>query len=256
MKTVEMSLRILSWLTHQHDDCGVNDMSREFGIDKATVSRHLQTLVKAGFVDRNPRSRRYRPGFNLVELGCTVLGNLRLLDLARPLMSGLWQKTGESIQLSILRGMRGALYIHRLESPEGVKYTSQLGTYGPLHGSAAGKAMLAFLPEDSISKVLGEPLEQCTPRTVTDHEMLLQELQSVREQGYAIDAQGFREHLTSIAAPIFAMDHMPVAAIGIGGPSHRFNKKRIREFSQNLLIATQQLSQDMHNHQMPEALLP
>lgn len=256
MKTVETSLKILTWLTHQRGDFGVSDISREFDIDKATISRHLQVLVKAGFVDRDARSRRYRPGFALVELGNTVLANLRLLDLARPLMSGLWQRTGESIQLSILRGMRGALYIHRLESQEGVQYTSRLGSYGPLHCTAAGKAMLAFLPEDSVSKVLGEPLEQCTSHTITDHDILLNELQLIRERGYAVDDQGFREHLTSVAAPIFAADHLPVAAIGIGGPSQRFNKRRIRQFSSSLLIATQQLSQDMQNQPMPEALLP
>ena len=256
MKTVDMSLRILNWLAQQYGECGVVDISREFDIDKATVYRHLKTLVKAGFVERNPHSRRYRAGFALVELSGLVLSHIRLLDLARPLMAELWQTFGESMQLSILRGMRGLFNIHRIESVQGVKFASQLGTYSPIHCSSSGKSILAFLPQDSLARVLDAPLKQYTANTIIDPDVLLLELDLIREQGYATDNQGVLEHLSTVAAPIFAADHLPVAAIAVGAPSHLLDKKRINKILPELLIATRQLSQKLHNQPMPEAILP
>lgn len=254
-KTVEMSLKILVWLARQPGDRGVSEISREFAIDKATVTRHLQTLREAGFVERNPRSRRYRPGFSLIELGGLLLADLRLLEVARPFMSQLWQTTGESIQLSLLRGMRGAMYIHRLESPDGPGL-ERLGNYGPLHCSAAGKAMLAFLPQESMNRVLANPLANYTGQTNTDPGLLREELETTRARGYAVDVQGFREYLTSIAAPIFAISDTPVAAIGIGGPAHRFDGQKLLELSRELLNTTRRISESMQNEIVVEAILP
>jgi IclR family acetate operon transcriptional repressor len=254
-KTVEMSLKILHWLSQQRGDRGVSEISREFGIDKATVTRHLQTLLAAGFVERDPRSRRYRPGFSLIELGGLLLGNLRLLEVTRPFIIELWQKTGESCQLSILRGVKGAMYIHRLESPNGPGI-ERLGNYGPLHCSAAGKALLAFLPAESISRVLDGPLLRYTAQTTTDRETLLEELESVRQNGFAVDIRGFRDYLTSLAAPIFALDDKPVAAIGIGGSSHHLDRKQILSLSRELLDTTRRITEMMQYEAVPEAILP
>ena len=116
--------------------------------------------------------------------------------------------------------------------------------------------MLAFLPQDSILRVLDQPLEPHTPHTITEPDVLLQELESIREQGFAVDNQGVIQHLTTVAAPIFALGDKPVAALAMGGPSHLFNKKRVYKISRSLLAATHRLSQDLHHQPIPEAVLP
>ena len=104
----------------------VSDVSRELGLHKSTASRLFRALADAGFLQRNEETGGYRLGVTVFELGARFLAGLDLHSVARPLLHGLVQAEGESVNLAVRDGL-DAISLYTEQGTQGLQLVSRLG---------------------------------------------------------------------------------------------------------------------------------
>jgi IclR family acetate operon transcriptional repressor len=215
IQSLARGLAILEKLAEAQDGLGITELAEEFGVDKGSISRLLQTLANYGFAEKDPTTRRYYLGPRIVRLSRTMLNRMPLRDTARPFLNQLVELTGECAHLAIV-AQGQALYIDQAEATSALRVTTGIGTLAPLYCTALGKVLLAFgnAPEPAT-------LSAYTVRTITDPNLLRLHLEQVRSQGYAIDDEEFELGVRCIAVPIYDYRDKCVAAFGISGPTSR-----------------------------------
>ena len=125
---------------------GPSAIGQRVGLDKATVTRLLRTLVDAGYVTQDPTTRRYRLTGKILWLAHGVTARLDLRTVARPHLTALRDELGETVHLGVMEDLR-VVYVDKLEAANSIQLVSAVGQTMPLHSTALGKAMLAALPD-------------------------------------------------------------------------------------------------------------
>lgn len=228
MSSLRNAIRILDTFTAHERELGVSELARRLGLGKSTVHRILATLAAEHLVERSLETGRYRLGIRLYELGALVSSHLDLHEAAALYMDDLRNQTGETVHVAILDG-REVVYVERRESPRTLRAFGRIGYRNLAHCTSTGKVLLAGVAEDKLCRLLeGVSLEARTPYSITDRAKLLEELQRVRERGFAMNLNESEIGLASVAAPIRQADAQVVAAISVAGPSARFEGEALR----------------------------
>jgi IclR family transcriptional regulator, KDG regulon repressor len=242
LNSLRNAIRILGSFSSDERELGVSELARRLGLGKSTVHRLLATLASEHLVERNPETGRYRLGIKLYELGALVSSHLDLHEAVALYIDGLRNQTGETVHVAILDG-RQVVYIERRESPRTLRAFGRIGHRNYAHCTSTGKVLLAGLPEDSVRSLLGgHQLEARTAYTITSPEKLLDELQRVRQRGYAVNLNESEVGLASVAAPIRDAGGQVVAAISVAGPSARFEGEALRHISHATVETAQAIS--------------
>jgi IclR family acetate operon transcriptional repressor len=224
-----------------HQPVGVRELAREIDMPKSSVQRALETLHAAGWLVRSEGGRWS------LSLRCALIGGragqaAALRDLARPEMERLRDTTDESIRLWARDGDRIVL-LENLESRQAVRSVLQPGgTTIPLHASAAGKAILAGLPEHEVDELLAQPLASLTAQTITDPAVLREQLGAVRGKGYAETHHEAWKDVGAVAAAIHDPSGRPLAAIALALPMHRLTEQLTRRYGKAVAAAAQSVS--------------
>jgi IclR family acetate operon transcriptional repressor len=200
---------------------GVNALARRIEVNPSSASRMLATLEAGGLVEREPGGP-YRLGLHLVALADRVLARLDVIDIARPQLRLLVERTGETATLSVPGGDE-AVIVDFAAGESSVVSMAHIGRPSIRHATAVGKVLLACAG--------GDPgvLDAYTERTITSPEALAAELATVRERGWA-EAEGEREpDLNALAAPVFRRRGELAAILGVQGPAARFTAARRTE---------------------------
>lgn len=225
VQSIERAIAILKAFSLENEELGVTELSRQLELHKSTVSRLLTSLLRAGLVEENPVTRKYKLGMALVTLGGLVLHRLDVPQAARPLMQALAEATQETVILGI-KDRDQTVNVAQIPSPQTVKHIKWIGRRDPLHCTAMGKVLLAYSPAAEQDGIISCGLPRYTPNTITDPDLLRQELAQVREQGYAIGEEEFEVGLNEVAAPVHDHTQEVVAAISVSGPAFRLSPKR------------------------------
>jgi IclR family transcriptional regulator, KDG regulon repressor len=222
VQSLARGLQIIEKLAQSKESLSITELADEYGVDKGSISRMMQTLANYGFAEREQDSRKYILGPQVVRLSRMLLLRTPLRDTAKSYLKQLVQLTGECAHLAILAQAQ-ALYIDQEESPYDLRVTTGIGTLAPLHCTALGKIFLGFA---------GVPIKQeltaFTLRTITDLVMLERHLDIVRTQGYAVDDEEYNPGVRCIAVPIFDYRGKCVAAIGVSGPTSRLSLEQMQ----------------------------
>lgn len=228
--SVVKAIRLLEALRDGAGALGVSELGRRVDIDKASVSRILKVLEKAGFVTQDPETLRYTLGVGLGIIGFKALQRMDIRAIARPVLELLAEQTGECAHLAILVGNK-AFYVDQAAPSRGVIVDAPVGTLAPLHCTALGKALLAFQPGEIRERLLASiECEPYTRRTITSPAVLDSFLTSVRANSIAFDDEEFSVGIRCMAAPVFRYDGAIAGAIGISGPSPRVTDDRLLEW--------------------------
>lgn len=219
--SVERSSRILRSLSHASVN-RLTDIAQATGLGKATVSRILDVLIREGFVIRDPKSKCYRLGPEMLLLGVAALKRFDPKPLVQPSflrLSGIFEDT---VILSIPSGVE-SLCVEIMEGryPIRANYLT-VGSRRPLGVGAGSLALLAWMPEEerrSALEVIGPQLGKWYPRV--DATMLEDLAQQSLEQGYALMLEMVVERMGGIAVPLLGVDNRPVGAISIAALSDR-----------------------------------
>lgn len=241
IRTIQRACSILRCFSEENPELGVTTISKKTGIHKSSTSRILSSLQQEGFVEQNDQNSKYRLGLGLVSLAGLVIERLELRDVTHPAIQDLAQITQETINISVLKEDE-CINIENINSPQAILHTGLLGRRNPLHCTSTGKVFLANMSDEERQHTLPDSLRAYTPHTITDRSQLEAELNEVRNQGYAVAQEEFKEGLSAIAAPIRNHDGTVIATISISGPSYRLDKERIDTYTPYLENTAHEIS--------------
>ena len=244
MKTIAKAVTILKLFTKQRPSLGVIEISRATNIDKAIVHRILRTFVDEELVVQNSENKKYSLGPAVLRLAKNHLTQSQPVEVARPFLVKLWEKTDETVHFCIRQGTSLLLNLV-LESQQAVRVASHLGAQTPLYCTAGGKVFLAFSNVDLIERVVKEGLKKYTPNTITDEAALVKETKQIRKKGYGLGLEEYGVGFCSTAAPIFDAEQNCVAAVSLAVPISRASKKRLGEISEVLVKTCNSISINM-----------
>jgi DNA-binding IclR family transcriptional regulator len=201
----------------------------QFGsISKTSAFRILFTLDKLGYVQRNPVTGKYCLGLKITELAQRVLSGCRLVPVAHPHLVRLRDQFDETVNLAILQDGE-LVYVEILESNHVFRMVGAVGSRVPIHSTALGKAIAAFLPKDALRSMLKSvQFTKITPHTIIGQRAFLEALGRVRKQGYSVDREETEPGAWCLAVPILKASHIALAAISASGPRQRIQRKQMQ----------------------------
>lgn len=205
IQSVERALRILDLFDEQTPELKITEMSNRLKLHKSTLHSLLITLKKHGYIDQDHDSSKYRLGTKLLERGQILLQSLDIRTVARKALEELSQQTGQTTHLVVLEGREG-VYIDKVEGEKAAIRYSRIGRRLPLHTSAVGKVLVAYLHEDEQDRLLDDyKFHPQTSNTILDAAAFREELGKVRQAGYALDNEENEPGVRCAAVPI--VDH-------------------------------------------------
>lgn len=229
LSTVETACEIINQLV-ELDGARVAELSKRMDKPTSTIHDHLTTLQTSGYVVKEDQS--YRASSRFLYIGERVLNQREIYRAAREHIQRLAERTGEYITLVIEEQGYGVLLF--TEGGEAtVDINTPPGIRTPLHSTAPGKCILAHLPEERVEEILDDHgLPARTENTVTDKEVLYEQLKEISEQGYAFEKEEHFEGMSGLACPILERQSVR-GAISVYGPTGRIgdekDRRRIRE---------------------------
>jgi len=241
--TLLKGLEVLQALAFSDAARGVSDLARELGLTRSNAHRTLKTLCAAGYVRQDETTGNYECTLKLFQLGGAVLARVNVKQVAEPLMEALAAKTQETVHLSVL-DEGDVIYLHKIDSPQPVRAYSTVAGRAPAYAVATGKALLAFQSDGYLNR-FEDKLEAFTPKTFATMKALRQEIETIRQQGYAINRGEWRASVCGLAAPIFDASRRAVAAIGISGPVERLKAASLKNFTPDVVQAARSISTSM-----------
>jgi IclR family KDG regulon transcriptional repressor len=221
IQSLARGLKILNLLGQSKDGVSITELAEILEVDKSSASRLASTLANYGYAKKDPATQRYHLGPRILTLGRHLIIQPPLRDVAKPFLIQLMEQTGECSHLA-LPAQGEALCIDQVESPATLRVNIEIGQYLPLHCTALGKAVLAF--GDLQAPV---PLERYTPHTILDLDELNQHIETIRQQGYAMDDEEYGLGVRCLAVPVYDFQASLAGAIGISGPALRMTPEKI-----------------------------
>ncbi|MFZ2173136.1 MAG: IclR family transcriptional regulator [Rhodococcus sp. (in: high G+C Gram-positive bacteria)] len=195
------------------------ELVRRTGLHKATVHRLAGELAANRLLDRVDGG--YRLSGGLFELGMLASLERSLLEMAMPFLQDIYERTHETVHLGVRDG-HDVVYVAKIGGHRQANAPSRTGGRIPLYCSAIGKALLAHADPEVRRDVLAAPMVRRTPHTIVAPGMLRRQLARIVETGVAFEREESALGITCVAAPVFAHDGEPVAAISVTGPTGRF----------------------------------
>ena len=224
---------------------GITELSKELEIPKSSAHNILQTLESEGFVEKSGDTFKYNLGTSLIELGYRAQNDLAICRIAGPYLNGLNRETDETVHLTVLDNDE-VLYVGCVESIKTVRAHAIIGLKAPLYCTSVGKAILAYLSEDHIDRIIQEKgLEKKTEKTITDKDKLITDLGKTRERGYSIDNMEIEDHLTCLGAPIMNGRGEVFASISISGPTGRLPLEMVNKYGPLVKNVADQISRKL-----------
>lgn len=211
-------------------------------LNRATAWRLLATLEHHAMVERDPLTNRYTIGFSVTRLATTA-GVEGLVRRAHDVLERLCRDTGETTNLAVPH--RGELTYVDEVTPPVVLSARWIGHQIPIHATSAGKALLAWLPDDEIEAMLTGPLAAYTEMTRTDRRALRAELATIRARGYSVSVGEMEQHLYGIAAPVLDAGDRPYAVVSVWGMHAGMPDGRFAELGELVRRAAGEISAEI-----------
>jgi IclR family acetate operon transcriptional repressor len=220
----------------------LTELAERAGLNISTGHHLLATLVRWGYVARAP-SRRYALGARGLHLAQAFLKQIDLPRRAQPHVDRISADTGETVHLAVLQGDAVVTLLKR-EGRHAVRVdTGAVGAADAAHATALGKAMLAWLPEHEFRRILAaRGMARFTPNTITDADLLVEELRLVRRNGHAVDREEYQPGVTCVGAAIRNHLGAVVGAISASAPTLRAGEEHLARMRESVMGAARALS--------------
>lgn len=242
LSSVSKALRILKSYDNKNSVWRVGELATELGFSKSTVSRLIQTLVEEDFLTEEEDGPGYRIGSALLALGGHFISNNELYQEVAPVLNKLVLETGESAHIAV-RNRNKVLYLNKQIGPYYSDIRTQTGAINPAHATSSGKVLLAYSSEKKVDEIIESDLEAFTEHTLTNPIKLKQELEWIRQRGYAVSREEMAEGNYSIAAPVYNYENEVVCAITIVGPIARLTKEKEERFIRLIVRSAREASE-------------
>jgi IclR family acetate operon transcriptional repressor len=243
MRSLERALHLLAVLEEEGWPLGVTELGRASQLSKATVLRILLVLEKYMFVEK--RQGRYRLGPAALPLAhAYVLGN-DLTRVALPVLQELARSSEETASLFVRMGFK-RVAVQRVEGINPIRFSLPIGQRLPLH-VGAGKVLAAAMPPEEIQRWMDELEESYREKEEPFlRQALLEDLDTIRRQGYAVSLGERLEGTFAVTAPVTDANRATIAAVTVAGAIDRLDPKKIEILSNEVRDAAKSIS-DRYN---------
>jgi DNA-binding IclR family transcriptional regulator len=221
IQSVEKAFGIVEHLV-EAGHSGPAALSDVLDMSRGTVHAYLRTLESLDLVVQDEAG--YRLSLRYLAFGGHVRETIfrDVYTTAKPEIEELAATTGEKAQITVVDDDTGYI-LYQAHSDRAVRTDSHMGTRQPLHATAAGKAYLSSLDDETLDAVLDDDLPALTENTITDAGRLREDIDRIRETGVAYDRGERVDGIRCVAAPVETDDGESIGAISVSLPEYRWN---------------------------------
>lgn len=241
--SVIKAIDVINHIAYTGIELGVTEISADLGMGVSATYHLLNTLRECGIIEQNEKTKKFKLGLKLWQLGMMAYGQNDISITLKPFLKKLKESTGETTNLTVLNHDH-IVYIAQEESDKAIKMFTQVGASAPLHCTGAGKILLAFQTEEKRNSIIDKiELNKYTENTITDKKTLVKILNVIRDRGYGFDEEERNLDVFCIGAPIFGINNEVIACISISGPKSRFTEELTNEWLAVVLKTAKEASE-------------
>ncbi|MED5525473.1 IclR family transcriptional regulator domain-containing protein [Gallaecimonas pentaromativorans] len=225
LATFARGLEVIKSFDAQTPAMTLTEVAKKNDLSRASARRFLLTLQKLGYVSSD--GKQFRLTARVLDLGYSYLSTLNFGGVITRYMEEVTLKLGESCSASVLDG-QNIVYIARVPVRGLLPINLQIGAKLPAYATSMGRVLLAAMPQEHLDIFLAEaPFEALTPYTLTEASQLREEVDKVRQQGYAINDQQLELGLRSVAVPVFDRHHNVRFALNVSTHVSKVSKEKL-----------------------------
>src|SRR3954447_14430476 len=218
-QSLERGLAILSAFGRGGSSLGIAQLGRELDLSRSTTHRYVATLAMLGYLEQDAATKKYRLGPRVIDLGLAAINSMEVREVSAPHLQQLSDETGYTVNMAVLDGL-DIVYVDRCRNSRAgqreIDLNLHVGSRLPAYCTSMGKVLLAYLPREERDELLKRlELTRRGPNTIVAKAELVAELGRIRHAGMAVNNEELAYGLRSIAAPIFAQDGRPTAALNL-----------------------------------------
>lgn len=238
--------RVIEAFSIERPVLGVTEIADKVGMHKSTVSRTLNTLREAGYVERDPETGRFQLGLGVITLAGPILAHLDVRKAALPVLEDVTDVTEETTALTVWSGDE-AIVVEQVTSPRSVIQRASIGTRYHRFESSSVRMFLAMLPDAKAKEFFRTSMRRRSAHVSSMAEFVA-ELDLIRAQGYAVNDGLTSEDETGISAPVFDFRGTVIACITLSAPRFRVDADRVPLLAEQIVTAADALSRRLgHN---------
>jgi IclR family transcriptional regulator, pca regulon regulatory protein len=241
-QSLERGLAILRAFTPDQPWMGIADLAQALEMSRPTTHRYASTLVALDYLEQGPQ-RKYRLGMRAGDPGRTAVHSTALRTLPHKCLADLRSRSGGTASIAVLDG-KCIVYVDRARSSlQGLsEVTARLGRGSrlPAIDTALGKTLLAHLSVHELHEAIGDSAHMSDSGTEksTPEDQLVEELEQVREKGFAIADQVHVEGQRCVAAPLRSKTNRVVGAVEVATAKSTVSRAEALERLVPLLVAS------------------
>ena len=215
-RTALRTVDILKLVSKKPDGITLDQICEQLSIPKTSAYDILTTLVHTGMVHvAREQKQRYTIGLTAYRVGINYTNNMDFIGTIDPVLKAFSKEVGKTVFFGV-RADDEIVYICKYEPENPIITTATVGTKNPIYCTSLGKAILAYSEEEErLALTERIHFRAFTERTIRDKAYFLDELEKVKEKGYALDARELEEHMECVGAPVFGPDGTVMGAISV-----------------------------------------
>jgi IclR family acetate operon transcriptional repressor len=235
-------LQVLEAVASSGGKASLTEAARRTALHRSTAHHLLQQLVIFGYLRQDAQTRCYELTAKLFRLTARTWTAEQIGRMAEPLAAELTERIGEGTSVAAYFDSN-VVIVAKCDPNNPLRVVQDVGAARPIHATAVGKAIVAFLPSRERAAIAARlKYDRYAPRTITTRSGFEAEIRRIQGQGYAIDDEEHHEGVRCIAAPVFSYTGHAIGSLCIVGPKARMTRQRLKDLREPILDCAQSLS--------------
>lgn len=215
-RTTQRTVDILKLVSKKPEGIALDEICEKLNLPKTSAYDIVTTLAQMGMIHvTRGQKQRYSIGLTAYRIGINYTNNLDFISTIEPVLKAFSREVGKTVFFGV-RSDHEIVYICKFEPENPIITTATVGSKNPIYCTSLGKVILAYSDEETRDQIIdGIRFQPKTERTIKNKEELLQELEVVKQQGYALDAREVEEHMECVGSAVFDQDGNVLGAISV-----------------------------------------
>lgn len=246
IQSIQRAFDIVECFTNKQMELSLNEISKMAQLNKSTVHGILNTLLVNGYISQNQENGKYMLGKKFISKSLIVPSNLLFRNFGEKYLEKISEKHNATSHLMIYEHKE--LYTLKIYIPSNAYYiiSSIIGKRIPFHATASGKIVMAYMKPDELARyIANNPLHQYTLKTITDIQVLQNELVNIRRLGYSIEDEEVENGVFSVACPIYNQIGSILGTVSISASISA--EKNLEEIIADLKYVASQISREFYH---------
>lgn len=246
IQSVHRALNIWEFLIDEGNGFSLATIAEHCGLNKTTAFHLLKTLESRGYVEQSFDTQFYKISWKSYELARKIYDTGNFTQAGKPYLEQLYDKYNETSYLCLYSKIENhfeAICQYSIVSSNLLHTIAPVGSRLPLHCTAVGKAYLSSLSREMFNTVLGnDPLAKFTQNTITDRDLLYNQVQQIKQQGYCIEYEEFQPDVCSLAIPVIKYTGRAIFSLAVSMPVQRATDQTVSKIIAEMIPMAQELS--------------